>query len=140
MLSLGYTLLLNEVLGALYRIGLDPDVGFFHTLEYGRPSLALDMDEEFRPVVVDRLVLRLLRQSDLDPDVHFSGGGQTGSQMTGDMRRFFLERYEEQLGVRAGYPPQGHRLTYRQMIEAQAQHLARCLLGHDERYVPLEIG
>jgi CRISPR-associated protein Cas1 len=139
MLSLGYTLLLNDVLGALYRIGLDPDVGFYHTLEYGRPSLALDLEEEFRPAVVDRLVLRLVRQADLDPGVHFQGSGQEGAQMTDEMRRFFLERYEEQMAVRTGYPPHGHQLTYRQMIAGQAEHLARCLLGREAHYQPLLI-
>jgi CRISPR-associated protein Cas1 len=140
MLSFGYTLLLNEVVAALYRIGLDPDVGFYHALDYGRPSLASDMEEEFRPAVVDRLVLRLLREASLDPAIHFEGSdGRPGTQMTDEMRRFYLQRYEEQMAVRIGYPAQGNRQSYRQLVQRQAEHLARCILGHDEEYVPLEI-
>ncbi|MEJ2211783.1 MAG: CRISPR-associated endonuclease Cas1 [Anaerolineae bacterium] len=140
MLGFGYTLLLNEIVGALYRIGLDPDVGFFHTLDYGRPSLALDLEEEFRAAVVDRLVLRLLREADLDPAVNFEQrNGRPGSLMTDQMRAFFLARYEEQMAVRVGYPALGNQHSYRQLIERQAEHLARCFLGQDEAYVPLEI-
>ena len=139
MLSFGYTLLLNDVLGALYRIGLDPDVGFYHAVDYGRPSLALDLQEEFRPVVVDRLVLRLVRESELDPEIDFVQRGGGGPRMTDDMRRLFLACYEEQMGIRVRYHPLGQRLTFRQCVEKQAEHLARCILGQDEAYGPLLI-
>jgi len=63
MLSFGYTLLLNDVLLILEQTGLDPYLGFLHAPEYGRPSLALDIMEEFRPVIVDSLVIRMVSKN-----------------------------------------------------------------------------
>lgn len=139
MLSFGYTLLLNDVLSAVYRIGLDPDVGFFHTIEYGRPSLALDLEEEFRPVIVDRLVLRLLREGVVEPADFGSAADRPGVVMTDDVRRVFLRCYQEQLAVRIRYQALDQNLTYAQVMDRQAEHLARCFLGRDETYVPLLI-
>ncbi len=140
MLSFGYTLLLNDVISALYGIGLDPDVGFFHALDYGRPSLALDLQEEFRPVVVDRLVLRLVRGADLKPEIDFQQvAGQAGSRMTDDVRRLFLAEYDEQMGIKVRYHPLGQLLSYRQCLEKQAEHLARCIQGQQQAYGPLLI-
>ncbi len=140
MLSLGYTLLLNDVTSAVYRIGLDPTIGFFHTVDYGRPSLALDLEEEFRPVIVDTLVLGILRQGFLQPtDFERRKDGRRGVLMTDDARRFFIARYEERLGVKVRHPAWEQHLTYRQCIERQVEHMARCILGRDEAYSPLLI-
>ena len=57
MLSFGYTMLAKDVVGELMRVGLDPYFGFLHSSVYGRPALALDMMEEFRPILVDSAVL-----------------------------------------------------------------------------------
>jgi CRISPR-associated protein Cas1 len=141
MLSLGYTLLLNDIVGAVYRIGLDPTIGFFHAIDYGRPSLALDLEEEFRPVIVDTLVLNLLRQNLLQPgDFQATQhNGRPASTMSDDARRFFIARYEERLQVQVRHPAWEQNLTYRQCIERQVQHMARCILGEDEAYSALLI-
>jgi CRISPR-associated protein Cas1 len=139
LLSFGYTLLLNDLLGAVYRIGLDPDVGFYHALDYGRPSLALDLEEEFRPVLVDRLVLRLVREGAVEPGDFAAAEGRPGVVMTDDARRLFLRCYQEQLEVRIRYQAQEQNLSYRQILDRQAEHLARCFLGREERYTPLLI-
>lgn len=140
MLSLGYTLLLNDIISAVYRIGLDPAIGFFHAVDYGRPSLALDLEEEFRPVIVDTLVLGLLRQRLLEPtDFGRRKDGQPGVVMTDDARRFFIARYEERLGVKVRHPAWDQDLTYKQCIERQVEHMARCMVGRDEAYSPLLI-
>jgi len=68
MLSFGYTLLGMAMESLTLRVGLDPMVGVFHTPEYGRPSLMLDLIEEFRPVIVDTLVLRLLNRREVAPE------------------------------------------------------------------------
>ena len=100
LLSFGYSLLLNDIIGAVYRIGLDPAIGFYHTVDYGRPSLALDIEEEFRPVIVDTLVLNLVRQGALEPtDFRSKEDGRAGFLLSDDARRFFLARYEERLEV-----------------------------------------
>ena len=140
MLSFGYTLLLNDIVSAVYRIGMDPMIGFFHAVDYGRPSLALDLEEEFRPVVVDTLVLGLLRQELLEPaDFGRRSDGRAGVVMTDDARRFFIARYEERLAVKVRHPGWNEHLTYRQCIKRQVEHMARCILGKDEAYSPLLI-
>jgi hypothetical protein len=65
MLSFGYTLLGTLMESAILRVGLDPMLGVFHTPEYGRPSLMLDLIEEFRPVVVDALALRVVNRREV---------------------------------------------------------------------------
>ncbi|MBN1877874.1 MAG: CRISPR-associated endonuclease Cas1 [Anaerolineae bacterium] len=137
LLSLGYTLLLNDIIGAVYRIGLDPTIGVFHTIDYGRPSLALDLEEEFRPVIIDTLVLRLVRQAILDPTDFRHTDDQPGVLLSTDARRFFLEQYEERLTTRVRHPTWQQHLTYRQCLQRQVEHLARCILGRDEGYTPL---
>lgn len=138
MLSLGYTLLLNDITAALYRLGLDPAVGVLHQIDYGRPSLALDLEEEFRPVMVDTLTLAIVRQRLLEPsDFEQSEAGRV--VMSDDARRFFLARYQERLLVKVRHRRSEQNLTYDQCIERQAQHLARCFLGRDEVYTPLLI-
>jgi CRISPR-associated protein Cas1 len=138
LLSLGYTLLLNDIVSALYRIGLDPMVGVLHTLDYGRPSLALDLEEEFRPILIDRLVLQVLRQHILEPTDFTPRNG--GYLLSDDARRFFIGRYEELLKVRVRHPTWNQQLTYHQCIQRQAEHLARYFLGRDPSYVPLRLG
>jgi CRISPR-associated protein Cas1 len=141
MLSLGYTLLLHDIVGAAQRIGLDPAIGFFHVVDYGRPSLALDLEEEFRPVIVDTLVLGILRQGLLEPvDFGRDSKDETGVWMSDDARRFFLARYEERMGVKVRHPSWEQRLTYRQCVDRQVEHMARCILGRDEAYRPLLVG
>jgi CRISPR-associated protein Cas1 len=68
MLSFGYTLLGALMESAVLRVGLDPMVGVFHAPDYGRPSLVLDLIEEFRPVLVDALVLRVLNRREVAPE------------------------------------------------------------------------
>ena len=91
LLSLGYVLLGNQLAGLLEARGLDPAVGFVHAPRAGRPSLALDLLEEFRPAVVDRFVLRLcnlriVRPEQFEPDPERAGG----VRLTRDgLKRFF---------------------------------------------------
>jgi CRISPR-associated protein Cas1 len=138
LLSFGYALLLNDVTSALHRIGLDPAIGFLHTVEYGRPSLACDLEEEFRPVIVDSLVLSLVRQELLLPaDFQTDADGGPAVALSDDARRFVIARYQERLGVRVRHPQWDQQLTYRQCLERQAEHLARWIVGREETYQPL---
>jgi CRISPR-associated protein Cas1 len=141
LLSFGYALLLNDIVAAVYRIGLDPALGFFHTVDYGRPSLALDLEEEFRPVIVDALTLSLVRQGLLQPgDFQAPKGGGPAVLLTDDARRFLIARYEERLAVKTRHTAQAQQLTYRQCIERQAEHMARCIAGRDAAYQALVVG
>jgi CRISPR-associated protein Cas1 len=96
LLSFGYTVLCTELTGALAAQGLDPHVGILHDLDYGRPSLALDLLEEFRPAVVDALVLSLINRGVLKAE-HFEDRGEAGVFLNESGRPRFLEFYHRSL-------------------------------------------
>jgi CRISPR-associated protein Cas1 len=138
VLSFGYTLLLNDVLAAVHAVGLDPFLGFFHTVEFGRPSLALDMEEEFRPVVVDALVLALLEARKISRTNFMEPTGRPGAIYLNDQGRLrFLEAYEERLQQRVRYPFTNTSETTRRCILLQVQQFARTIQGEQQRYQPL---
>ncbi len=95
LLSFGYTLLQSDCVAALASVGLDPAVGYLHEDRPGRWSLALDLMEEFRVPVVDRLVLALINTSVMRPE-HFDTQGSGAVLMKDEARRKFLAKYQEQ--------------------------------------------
>jgi CRISP-associated protein Cas1 len=112
LLSLGYTLIGNELVGLLESRGLDPAVGFFHGLRYGRNSLSLDLIEPFRQPVIDRLTLRLLNRGQIGPR-DFEGGPR-GLRLQPAVLKRFLVQYEETLrssSEGAGSPSWRERLA-----------------------------
>ena len=135
LLSLGYTLLLQDIVGAVYRVGLDPTIGFFHAIDYGRPSLALDVEEEFRPIIIDTMVLDLLRQKAFVPGDFVTS--DSAVLLHDEARHFFLQRYQDRLRVQVRYTKWEQNLTYRQCLVYQVEHMARCILERDVRYQPL---
>jgi CRISPR-associated protein Cas1 len=92
-LSYTYGLVLAELVGALDAVGLDPQIGFLHGLRSGRPSLALDVLEEFRPAVADRFVVRTIARRQLAA-VHFTFSPGGACYLTEDGRRALLDCYE----------------------------------------------
>jgi len=137
LLSFSYTLLTQRALSALRAVGLDPQVGFLHQLRPGRPSLALDLIEEFRPVA-DALVLDLLTRSVLQPDHFAPPHPERGVRLTPDGLRCFLlewERWWERPLTIAGT-----RRPARDHLFEQARRLARTLRAPAEPYltVPIE--
>jgi len=139
-LSFGYTLLLNQLVGAVQVVGLDPYLGFFHVIDYGRPSLALDLEEEFRPLVVDRLVLDLINGHKLEAR-HFTrpAGRKKAVYLADDGRRIFIAAYETLVNGTVIYPPTGKQNTLRRCFELQARQVARIVLGKAEKYRALAI-
>jgi len=135
MLSFGYTLALNDLLAAVHQVGLDPYLGAFHVAEAGRPSLALDLLEEFRPLLIDRLVLGLISTSTMTR-AQFERPAQRPEAvyLNQDGRALFVSRYEALL---AGMVPlaSGERTTARRVLLLQAQALARVIRGEQEAYV-----
>lgn len=115
LLSLGYTMAMNELRGLLEGAGLDPYVGFLHTIDYGRPSLALDLLEPFRAPLVDRLTLRLLNTKVLTGEdfARRVSGRDPGSVvlMPGAFARY-LERYEEAVREPVKSAPGGLRAAF----------------------------
>ncbi|HEU4328567.1 MAG TPA: CRISPR-associated endonuclease Cas1 [Roseiflexaceae bacterium] len=135
LLSFGYTLALNDVLAAVQTVGLDPYLGSFHVTEPGRPSLALDLLEEFRPLLTDRLVFELLRTGALTP-ARFERPPQQPEAvyLNPEGRALVVERYHALL--QSAVPlPSGERTTLRRVVQLQAYAVARVVRGEQERYV-----
>lgn len=120
VLSFGYTLLTNEILALLTAQGFDPYIGFFHGVVYGRPSLALDLVEEFRHPVVDRLALFLFNNEVLTAKDFRSVEGE-GVYLQPEALKTFLQQYErrmrEPLAAEADEPSLGYRLILREQVQ-----------------------
>ena len=120
-------------------VGLDPYLGFLHQVAYNRPSLALDLVEEFRPIVVDSVVLRCLNANLIRPQ-HFDEHGQPDYPvlLTDEGRAIFIRELEARLALEFRHPETGERVTYRRCLELQVRQLARCLQG-GEIYRPFTV-
>lgn len=134
MLSLGYALLARECTVAAWAVGFDPYVGLLHQPRYGRPSLALDVMEEFRPLVVDSTVLTLVNNQMLDSN-DFVRAGNTVT-LTQRARKIFINTYEKRLHSIVTHPVFGYKVSYRRCIELQFRLLAKTLTGDIDQYHP----
>ena len=136
LLSFGYTLLSAEATNAVAGAGLDPTLGMLHALDAGRPSLGLDVAEEFRHPVVDRLVLHLTNNRILSPERDFEDAGAAGAfRMTDDARRLFLTAFEERMTAELPWGEPGTQLSLRDRLRLQASRLARAI-REDVVYAP----
>lgn len=128
LLSFGYVLAGNEIQALLDAIGFDPYVGFLHELDYGRPSLALDLLEEFRPAFVDRLSVLLLNRGTLRR-TDFTQEDERGVFLRRESLGAYFRTYEEvireRLAVGSG------EISLREAFREQAQRLARALRGEE---------
>jgi len=138
MLSFGYVLLHKDLQAACQIVGFDPYIGYLHADRYGKPSLALDLMEEFRPVLVDSLVLSLVNKRTLTPDDFEVGLGQV-HRMKKKALKTFLRTYEERKRVEIKHPSLGYRVTYWRSLELQARILAKVVTGELDRYIPFLI-
>ena len=140
LLSFGYTLLLKDVTAAIHRVGLDPYLGFFHALARDRPALALDLMEEFRPVIVDSMFLEIVARNQLRPqDFERSRNPRRPCQLGDAGVRVVLEQYEQRLQANLFHPLAGGETSYRRAVELQARQMARVVRGEDSAYQPLRI-
>ncbi|MCL6548179.1 MAG: type I-C CRISPR-associated endonuclease Cas1c [Alicyclobacillus sp.] len=134
-LSLLYGLLRHDVMGALESVGLDPQAGYLHTLRPGRPGLALDLMEEFRPVLADRVAITLFNRRQLQPaDFEALPGGAVS--LTDRGRREIIEAYESRKQAEVEHPQLRARVPLGQVILLQAQLLARAIRRNGSGYVP----
>jgi len=124
LLSFGYVLVGNEIQSLLDGMGFDPYIGFFHQLDYGRPSLALDLLEELRAPLVDRVSLSLLKLRKLTPP-DFEQTPEKGCLLKREPLRRYFAVYEEELGRKISV--EGEDLTFREIFRRQAERLARSL-------------
>lgn len=135
MLSFVYALLMNDCISALTAIGLDPAVGYLHVDRPGRPGLALDLMEEFRPLLADRTVLALInrRQITVD-DFTFAEGGSV--LLTANARRTVIAAYHERCGQEVKHPFLGEKALLSEFPFIQARLLARHIRGDLAAYPP----
>jgi CRISPR-associated protein Cas1 len=134
MLSLGYTLLGHQVASAIQVVGLDPYTGFLHQFRHGRPSLAMDMMEEFRPLIVDSIVLnicnhRLLSANDFQEELGVV-------YLKPEARKKFYGKFEERLQEEIQHPRFEYRTSYQRCLELQVRLLAKHLMGEITAYPP----
>lgn len=134
LLSFGYALLTNDVQSAVQIAGLDPYLGVFHALEDGRPSLALDLMEPFRPLVVDRLVLELLANGQLRREQFAPSDRRAGGvELDADARALLITRYEAAMQAPAPLPT-GEQTALRRVLLLQAHAVARQIGGESGTY------
>ena len=138
LLSFGYALLANDVHAAVNVLGFDPYCGYLHADRYGRPSLALDLMEEFRPLVVDAVVLACLNKLIIQSEDFLVSLGNVCS-LTPEARKKFLIQYEERKQTEIQHPIFEYKATYQRCFELQARILAKCIRGELERYEPFVI-
>jgi CRISPR-associated protein Cas1 len=133
LLSFVYTLLVKDLVAALVVVGFDPFMGFYHRPRYGRPALALDLMEEFRPLVGDSVVLGLINRREASDDDFVLRAG--GCAMSDALRRRVLDAYERRVQAEVTHPLFGYQVSYRRVFELQARLLARVLTGESPSYV-----
>jgi CRISP-associated protein Cas1 len=135
LLSFGYSLLTNKVASAVQLVGFDHFVGYLHSSFYGRPALALDLVEEFRPIIVDSVVLTMLNKRILTMNDFVIELG--AYRLKDAQRKVFFTHFEERLNEEAIHPLFGYKVTYRRCLELQARLLAKVLTGEIDEYPPL---
>lgn len=136
VLSFCYGMLTKEATVALHSVGLDPYQGFFHQNRYGRPSLALDLMEEFRPLIADSVTLTLFNTKQLsDSDFYYSGQACSLKQKS---RKVVIAGFERRMSEELTHPIFGYKASYRRILTLQARLLGRHLTDELETYPGLE--
>ncbi|MDE3100892.1 MAG: CRISPR-associated endonuclease Cas1 [Chloroflexota bacterium] len=132
LLSYAYGLLVRTMHVALAGAGFDPYLGFYHRPRHGRPALALDVMEPFRPLLADSAVINAINNGEVKPwDFVYSG---PACALARSGRRALIASYERRLDQETTHPVFGYRLTLRRLLSVQARLLARHLLGETGSY------
>jgi len=135
LLSFLYALLRAECIAALESVGLDPQVGYLHALRPGRPALALDLMEELRPVLADRLAITLINRRQLQAE-HFASLPGGAVNLTDDGRRELLQAYQQRKEEEVTHRVLQQKLPIGLIPYVQARLLARHLRGDLDDYPP----
>ncbi|QPC80923.1 CRISPR-associated endonuclease Cas1 [Phototrophicus methaneseepsis] len=139
MLSFAYTLLLKDVVAKIQIVGLDPYLGFFHTLGYNRPGLALDIMEEFRPSISDSVVLTLVRSNQITlDDFEKTNRPDLPVRLAKPAIEKLIEAYEQRLHERIFHPLANGQTSYRRAIELQVRRMAQVILGDAPTYESIQ--
>jgi CRISPR-associated protein Cas1 len=132
LLSFAYAMLTKDCFAAVSTVGFDPYKGFFHSNRHGKPSLALDLMEEFRPVIADSVVLTLINNEMLTPADFLVW--REACQLTDSGRRRFFQAYEQRKATVVTHPVYGYKMSYSRMLEVQARMLAAYVRGSVPAY------
>jgi CRISPR-associated protein Cas1 len=132
LLSLAYSVLAKDLTVACYAVGFDPYVGFYHQPRFGRPALALDLMEPFRPLMADSAVLSAINTRMVTPVDVVKAGPAVALSPNG--RKGFFRAYELRMDSLITHPIFEYRVTYRRLLEIQARLLARYLDGEISEY------
>ncbi len=132
ILSLGYSMLVKELTGVCHAVGVDPFLGFMHQPRYGRPALALDLMEEFRPLVADSVAISLVNRGELGPEDFIKSAN--GTFMNDRGRKAFWEAWFRRLDTEVSHPEFSYKMSYRRMLEVQARQLWRFVRGEAAAY------
>lgn len=135
LLSFTYSLLVKDCVATLRSVGFDPYMGVLHRPRFGRPALALDLAEEFRPLISESVTLTAVNNGEVTPGDFITRAG--GVSLTSSGRRSVLRCYERRLSSEVKHPVFGYRISYRRTIEVQARILAATLTGELPHYEPM---
>ncbi len=132
LLSLAYSLLSKDLTVACAAVGFDPMMGFYHQPRFGRPALALDLMEPFRPLIAESAVLNAINTRMVTPKDFVRAGRAVA--LTPGGRRGFFQAYEARMDTLVTHPIFGYQVSYRRLLEVQARLLARVLEGELDQY------
>ncbi len=132
LLSYVYSLLIKELTVTTLAVGFDPYIGFYHRPRFGRPALALDLAEEFRPLIGDSVVINLINNGEIHPSQFSVRAG--GVLLSPEGRKAVLAGYERRMATEVRHPTFGYSVSYRRLLEVQTRLLGATLLGEVPKY------
>ncbi len=134
LLSFLYALLVKDLTAVVYSIGFDPYLGVYHRPRFGRPALALDLAEEFRPIIAESVAINSVNNGEVAENGFIVRAG--GVALEQAARRAVIASYERRLDHEITHPTYGYKITYRRVLEVQARMLAAAMLREIPDYVP----
>jgi CRISPR-associated protein Cas1 len=137
LLSFAYAMLTKDCFAAVCAVGFDPYKGFFHRNRHGKPSLALDLMEEFRSVIADSVVLTLVNNEQVSRDDFLTW--RDACQLTEAGRKKFFAAYEARKATVITHPVYQYKMSYSRMLEVQARMLAAFVRGSIPAYTGLTV-
>ena len=132
VLSFAYALLTKELTIVLQAVGFDPMLGVFHCPRYGRPSLALDLAEEYRPLIADSVMITAFNNGELTSDSFLERAGAVTLTPAG--RSALIACFERRMTTEITHPIFGYKLSYRRLLEVQTRLFSRTILGELDQY------
>jgi len=135
LLGFSYSLLIKDLVATCLGVGLDPFLGVMHRPRFGRPALALDLAEEFRPLIAESLVLNLINNGEMQ-EQHFQRRNG-GVALTAEGRRKVIRGYERRMEATVTHPVFGYKISYRRVLDVQARIVAAVMIGEIEKYAPM---